>query len=223
MITRRPQTARHYVISALRSEILDGRHGPGSRLRQEEVANRLGVSTTPVREAFRDLLSEGLVGEDTHRGVVVRGLTFFDAREVFEMRIALEPLLAVHAMRNTTPAHLDEAEQIHNQLCSERDPAKWSGLNVLFHDQLHSTAPEGRLATTVFSLGRAAGAYVNLSMHFLPKLMDENNRDHTDLLRAYRECDEPAAQSITRRHIEQTLRAIERDAVLIGLAVETGN
>lgn len=223
MSTRRPKTARHYVISVLRSEILDGRHGPGTRLRQEEIASRLGVSTTPVREAFRDLLSEGLVGEDAHRGVVVRGLTLFDAREVFEMRMALEPLLAVQALRNATRTHLDEAEKIHKQLCSERDPEKWSALNVLFHDQLHSTAPDGRLTTTVSSLGRAAGAYVNLSMHFLPKLMDANNRDHAELLRAYREFDELAAQSITRRHIEQTLRAIEKDTVLIGLVAEAQN
>jgi DNA-binding GntR family transcriptional regulator len=222
LIRKRPQTARHYVLSVMRSEILDGRHGPGSRLRQEEVALRLGVSTTPVREAFRDLLSEGLVGEDAHRGVVVRGLTLFDAREVFEMRMALEPMLAVQALRNAKKADLDEAAKLHDLLCGERDPAKWSELNFLFHDRLHAPAGEGRLSTTVLSLGRAAGAYVNLSMHFLPQLMDANNRDHVELLKAYRELDELAVQAVTRRHVEQTLRAIEKDTVLIGLVAAAG-
>jgi DNA-binding GntR family transcriptional regulator len=60
-------------------------------------------------------------------------------------------------------------------------------------------------------------------MHFLPKLMDANNRDHAELLRAYRESDELAVQAITRRHVEQTLRAIEKDTVLIGLAAEARN
>src|SRR3546814_2795398 len=54
MVTgERPRTARQYVLGILRTEILQGRHPPGSRLRQEEVAGRLNVSTTPVREAFR--------------------------------------------------------------------------------------------------------------------------------------------------------------------------
>ncbi len=63
-----PRTAHQYVLGTLRTEILQGVHAPGSRLRQEEVAQRLRVSTTPVREAFRDLQAEGLVSLGTHRG-----------------------------------------------------------------------------------------------------------------------------------------------------------
>ena len=73
------------------------------RLRQEEVAARLGVSTTPVREAFRDLLADGLIGLDSHRGVLVRGHTLANVRELCQLRILLEPMLAACALLPRRP------------------------------------------------------------------------------------------------------------------------
>lgn len=214
MEKRRPQTASQYVLGVLRNEILDGVHSTGTHLRQEEVASRLGVSTTPVREAFRDLMSEGLVGTHTHRGVIVRGLTLDDAREVFEMKIALEPVLVVRAVHFSTEAHCRNADIFHKQLCHERDPAKWTALNVKFHETLYSAAPEGRMTNTVENLARAAEAYVNLSMHVLPQIMDDNNADHARILAAYVAKDEKALRTETRTHLEKNLRVIEEHARL---------
>lgn len=211
MQSRRPQTARQYVVGVLRTEILKGTHSAGARLRQEVVAARLGVSTTPVREAFRDLLAEGLIGLDTHRGVLVRGLTLADVRELYELRVLLEPKLAVRALAAASPTHLDIAEAIHQQLCDEGDPERWASLNVLFHRELTASAPAGRLARIVESLAAAAGAYVTLSMHATPELMAFNNADHAELLRHYRSGDARAVARKTKEHLEQTLRAIERD------------
>lgn len=205
---KRPETARQYVLGILRSEILDGVHPSGAQLRQEAVAIRLGVSTTPVREAFRDLLSEGLVGADDHRGVLVRGLTLYDAREVFDMRIALEPLLTGRAIGSTSTEKIDEAARLHKKLLAEKDPNLWSALNVEFHNILTSSVPRGRLTTTVESLGRAAGAYVHLSIHILPVVMQWSNDDHGKLIQAFRDGDKATAERVSREHIERTLSAI---------------
>lgn len=205
---KRPDTARQYVLNILRNEILDGVHPSGEQLRQEAVAGRLGVSTTPVREAFRDLLSEGLVGADNHRGVLVRGLTLSDAREVFDMRIALEPLLTSRAIGLTTNDKIDEAARLHRKLLAEKDPNKWSILNVEFHNVLTSSVPSGRLTAAVESLGRAAGAYVHLSIHILPAVMQWSNDDHATLIEAFREGDRVTAERVSREHIERTLSAI---------------
>ena len=211
MASKRPQTARQYVVGVLRTEILRATHETGSRLRQEEVAARLGVSTTPVREAFRDLLAEGLIEMDTHRGALVRGLTLADVRELYELRILLEPKLALAAVGAASPAHLDAAEAVHLQLCAELDPERWAALNVTFHAALAAPAPEGRLSRIVASLAASAGAYVTLSMHATPALMALNNADHAELLQHYRERRARAAARKTAQHLEQTLFAIEQD------------
>ncbi|MCB8882629.1 GntR family transcriptional regulator [Acidisoma cellulosilytica] len=211
MEKKRPQTARQYVLGMLRAEILRGEHCAGARLRQEEVASRLGVSTTPVREAFRDLLAEGLIGLDTHRGVLVRGLTLADVRELYELRIVLEPMLAVRALSLTDTTQLDAAEAIHLRLCGEKDPERWASLNVAFHQALNVAAADGRMSRIVAGLAEAAGSYVSLSMHATPELMALNNGDHAELLRLYRLRDEDGVAAKTAAHLAQTLSAIERD------------
>ena len=224
MEARRPRTTRDYVVGTLRAEILRGTHPRGARLRQEEVASRLGVSTTPVREAFRDLVAEGLIEFDAHRGVVVRGLTLADVRELYEMRIVLEPMLARNALACMTAAHLDAAASVHRALCEERDPDLWASLNVRFHKTLAAPAPDGRLAQTVDALAEAAGSYVALSMRLTPELMALNNADHAALLEHYRREDLARVQSRTAAHLAQTLRSIEQDeeARAIGAARSNG-
>jgi len=70
-------------VQTLRTDILQGRLAAGEHLRQDDLARRLEVSTTPIREALRTLISEGLVFFDAHRGAVVRGLTLGDVEEIY--------------------------------------------------------------------------------------------------------------------------------------------
>lgn len=88
------------VLFELRSAILDGRHAPGSRLREVELAERYGVSRIPLREAMRTLEAEGLVESSPNRGVTVRALERTDIEELFDFRLALERLaVRLAAMR----------------------------------------------------------------------------------------------------------------------------
>src|SRR5215471_5782938 len=80
------------VAEKLRHEVVSGMHPAGTRLRQVEVATRLGVSTTPVREAFRTLAEEGLVVHDSHRGVIVFEPSPREVHEIYEIRLELESL-----------------------------------------------------------------------------------------------------------------------------------
>jgi DNA-binding GntR family transcriptional regulator len=212
MTRTRPQTARHYVVATLRADILRGHHPAGSRLRQEEVAARLGVSTTPVREAFRDLLAEGLIEFDTHRGAIVRGLTLADLHEIYELRVVLEPMLAARTVRQTSDAQLAAAEELYHRLCAEPDPERWAVLNVAFHKALNVASAETRLARIVNNLAEAATSYVAMSMHAAPDLMRINNDDHAALLDAYRKRDVKGARVRTAAHLQQTLEYIDRGA-----------
>ncbi len=94
-------TAYQYAVQTLRADILQGRLAAGERLRQDDLAKRLAMSTTPVREALRTLISEGLVFFDAHRGAVVRGLTLEDVQEIYRLRKVLEPMMVEEAIRRT--------------------------------------------------------------------------------------------------------------------------
>jgi DNA-binding GntR family transcriptional regulator len=197
------------VLSTLRAEILQGLYPANTHLRQEEVAKRLHVSTTPVREAFRDLRAEGLVSIDTNKGVLTRGLTVADAAGIYELRMMLEPMLAQRACVRITAADLEAAKRSHEAMVATRSPEEWSLLNESFHESLVKSQAQTRLFDIAESLSRAARPYVSLSMHVNEDIMASNNSEHAALLAAYEAGDAEAVYSQTRSHLENT-----RDAVV---------
>jgi len=202
------QTARQYVLSVLRTSILDGTYPEGTRLRQEEIAKRLAVSTTPVREAFRDLLAEGLVWIDAHKGVVSRGLTATALREIYELRILLEPMLAARACTQIGAEALAAARAHHEAMCETTDPEAWSLLNEKFHAQLVATQSQTRLYELTGSLATAARPYVVLSMHVSPAIIAGNNEDHAGILDGFEVRDAALVEARARAHLEKTLYAL---------------
>src|ERR671919_3227658 len=100
----RRRTTADAVAQMLRNEIQSGQLPPGTRLRQNDVAHRFGVSTTPVREALALLQADGLVRIDPHRGAIVFHPTIADLRESYEIRKTLEAL----AVEKATPQLTDD-------------------------------------------------------------------------------------------------------------------
>ncbi|RSS78807.1 GntR family transcriptional regulator [Streptomyces sp. WAC06614] len=96
----------HAVCAAVRDDIVSGVFEPGSRLTEELLARRYGVSRVPVREALRTLESEGFVTTRRHAGAHVAEPTEQDAADFLEIRMLLEPLAAARAARRRTDAHL---------------------------------------------------------------------------------------------------------------------
>jgi DNA-binding GntR family transcriptional regulator len=203
------RTAQQYVLSTLRAEILQGLHPANTHLRQEEVARRLQVSTTPVREAFRDLRAEGLVSIDPNKGVVTKGLTLADVTDIYELRMMLEPMLAQRACQHITTADLDAARRSHEAMVATASSEQWSLLNETFHEHLVKSQAQTRLFDISESLSRAARPYVSLSMHVNEDIMASNNREHAALLAAYENGDADVVYTQTRNHLENT-----RDAVV---------
>jgi DNA-binding GntR family transcriptional regulator len=208
-LARPYRTAQQYVLSTLRAEILQGLYPANTHLRQEEVARRLHVSTTPVREAFRDLRAEGLVSIDPNKGVLTKGLTAADATGIYELRMMLEPMLAQRACQHLTRADLDTARSSHDAMVATHSPEQWSLLNETFHESLVRSQADTRLFDMTESLSRAARPYVSLSMHVNEDIMASNNDEHAALLAAYEAGDADAVYTQTRSHLEHT-----RDAVV---------
>jgi len=203
-LTKFHRTAQQYVLHTLRAEILKGQYPANTHLRQEEVAKRLNVSTTPVREAFRDLRAEGLVSIDPNKGVLTRGLTAEDAMQLYELRMIMEPMLAQRACPQVSADNLDAAQRCHDKMLATRSPEEWSLLNESFHDHFVIDQHDTRLFEMVGALARAARPYVNLSMYVDQGLMASNNDEHAGLLAAYQARDADEVYRQTRQHLENT-------------------
>lgn len=206
------KTIEQQVLSLLRNDILAGKYRPGDKLRQDEVARRFEVSTTPVREAFRGLRSEGLVTIDANKGVVVKGLSVEDVAEIYELRILLEPLLAKKSVATIDAVALDAAAAIHERMCAASDPHEWAALNCDFHIRLMKSEEHSRLYEMVKNLLVVAAPYVSLSIYMQPQIQQTDNEEHAMILDGYRKKNGRLVEKIVRQHLQQTLETIE-DAV----------
>jgi len=198
------KTVAHQVAAVLRDEILRAELEPGARLRQEEIAGRLEVSTTPVREAFRILEAEGLVRLDPGRGVLVFRPSMEEVRETYEIREVLEMLAIEHAVGTLTHTEIEELEAILDELdrCNDRD--EWIRLNNRYHDQMYSFASRPKLRSLIVSLRDSMAGYMHSA---IDRAIDSGraSTEHRAILDACREGDVDRAQQAVREHIHHTV------------------
>jgi DNA-binding GntR family transcriptional regulator len=201
---RRP--AYEVVRERLRTMILSGDYPVGSRLVQSDIAHALNVSTTPVREALRDLATEGLIRLDAHRGAVVSRLTREEVAEVYRIRRLLECDAIRRATELITDDQVEEARAIQLAADAEDDPVVWTDLNRRFHEVFLNASDLPRIASIVRTLNEASSAYVATSM--LLGRQYPSHTPHWDLLDALEKRDGDAAVQILETHIDQTLAVV---------------
>jgi DNA-binding GntR family transcriptional regulator len=205
----RSRTAHEYALTTLRSAILDGTLAGGTRLVQTKLAAELDLSTTPLREALRDLAMEGLVVFDPHRGAVVRALDIDEVREIYELRMTLEPIMVRRIAERITGAQLDHAEELAARMQAETNLSAWVDLNRGFHAIFSEPDNQSKLAGILATLRDSASAYVSLSLEARPQQVPEANVEHAEIIRLYRKRDAEAIERLTLQHLRSTLAAIE--------------
>lgn len=215
-------TAYEHVRATLRSGILSGSLAAGTRLVQAQIAEQLGVSTTPVREALRDLTREGLVVFDAHRGATVRAVDIHTVREVYQLRMFLEPIMVERTIGTLSEEQLSRAESYWQQMETESDIGNWVGLNRQFHSVFSEPDGESRLATILMELRDSATVYVAVSLSAQPDQATKANKDHGELIAYYRAQDLDAAIELTGKHLQSTLAIIEHAHQLGLLPGEAG-
>lgn len=206
------QTAHEFVRSILRRAILNGELTGGTRLVQAELAAILEVSTTPVREALRDLATEGLINFDPHRGAVVQELSGEELHEIYEIRLLLEPLALRQAVPKITESLLEQLRRLHKKMLDEPHSAEWVDYNRIFHMAVIEAAASPRLAAIIRSLQDASVMYIGASLKHVPGLRDDANHDHAAILAALERRDIEAAVSAVRDHLKVALRAFDQSA-----------
>lgn len=203
-----PRTAHQYVRNVLRRAILTGNLPPGTHLIQGQLATELELSTTPVREALRDLAGEGLVEFDPHRGAIVHELDLQELLEIYDIRKVLEPLAFRRAVPVLSEEELKVIEIIERKMSQTSDAVEWTELNWRFHHLLELSSSSTRLRTFLQNVQDASSLYVAHSVTSSPERMNRGNEEHRNLLEAVRQRDAELACSLLVQHLDQTLQEI---------------
>ena len=202
------RTRAEAVAEHLRSQILDGVLPGGARLRQNEVARDLGVSTTPVREAFAVLVNEGLLNGDPHRGVTVADSSVDDLVENYELRIALESLAAEKAALNATREDIADLQELldemHRPPPATDDEDYYVRLNARFHARIYEIAHRPRLFALIESLREQAAIYIRIYTH-TSSSPEATEAQHTEIVEAIRRRAPKRAAKAVRDHLEFNL------------------
>jgi DNA-binding GntR family transcriptional regulator len=185
------------VAALIRELVITGELAAGEQLRQRDLAQRFGVSQTPVREAMRRLESEGLLVCDTHRGFTVAAPELGPVEENFQIRAALESLGASLAARKIDAASLARLHDLNDQMRAlPDDDPRYLELNREFHFTVYSCAGSPLL----LSLMRLLWA----SLHGGPRVTRthaESVRQHDEILKALADGDAAGASALTYQHI----------------------
>lgn len=206
---RERETTAKFVAQRLREEIHDGTLAPGTRLRQNEVAQRFQVSTTPVREAFAQLQAEGQIRVDPHRGAVVFHPTVSDLIQAYEIREVLESLAVKLATPRLTPEIGRSMSDLIDRMERTSDPRRWLRLNDEFHLKLYACADRPQLTALISSLRDASAPYIHMFVSS-SKPADQSSLEHRQILAACLAGDVEAAQAAVSEHLRHASRELER-------------
>jgi DNA-binding GntR family transcriptional regulator len=203
------KTAHEYVKDSLRHAILKGALAGGTRLVQADIATELQVSTTPVREALRDLATEGLIRLDPHRGAIVNQLSYEETAEIQQICKLLEPAALRQAALVITEATLLQAQALTEEMANESDLGRWADQHRRFHIVLIQDIQSRHLLEILRSLRDTAAIYVARALAARPMQMQAVNRDHEEFVRVLRAGDGAAAARLSKRHLDLTVKTIK--------------
>ena len=195
------------VFRALREALRVGVYKPGDRLREEEVATRLNVSRTPVREAFSRLVSKGLVAQAQGRGLIVRRLETSEVVELYVMREILEAAAARLAARHASDAEIEALHDLEARFeASTGDPLEMARLNRLIHDGMFAASRNRYLESALQELQDAI-ALLGRTTFAVDGRPDPAAREHREIIEAMAAHDGDRAEALARAHIREALRA----------------
>ncbi|KJS15719.1 MAG: GntR family transcriptional regulator [Peptococcaceae bacterium BRH_c4b] len=208
---------REMVFESMREAIIQGRLKPGERLMEIQLADEMGVSRTPIREAIRKLELEGFVVMVPRKGAFVAGISVKDIVDVFEVRAALEALAAGLAAERITPDELEELERslvAISEVSSKDDIDAIVETDTSFHELIYKASRNERLFQIVIHLKEQIQRFRTTSLS-QPGRSKDALEEHRKMVEAISDRNVELAQNLARDHIENAeqsmLNALRED------------
>lgn len=199
------KTMASAAAEEIRNRILAGDYPPGFQLRQDGLANDLGMSRIPIREALVQLESEGLLKILPHRGAVVVQLTADEIEELFNMRLLLEPHLFKRSAPLLTTEDFKALHQIQRRYATSIDTHEsdiWNELNTAFHMTLYRHARSPRIVLTVQTLLVECDRHTRIQLSTIRGDRERAVAEHADLLRLCEQGDFEQGAHLLHAHID---------------------
>lgn len=191
-------STKEQVLHSLRSSIFDGTLQEGQEITQEEIANLLGVSRMPVREAFQVLDREGLIHIQSNRRVIVIGLKKEDIEDHYDIRAFLEGLAAEKACDH--PEFFEDLKRIHNKI-NTLEGENYVQLNEEFHRLIWQASKSPRLYSLLSDLWNGLQPQFPDFVHFQ---INKSVEEHEKLVQSILEQNKKAARKNASDHVIRT-------------------
>lgn len=205
------QNAVETAVRALRRMIFSGELAADQPLRQDELAEILGTSRHPVREALGRLSGEGLVTFRARRGYIVAALAPEEVSEIFETRAVLEEHGGYLAAAARTPDDVASVREILMKMKPLRrntphEMAIWSELNREFHARLFAASKRRHLCRIIGTLRDTVESYIRLTVANMN--LADAWQDHEDIFEAFRAGDAPLLARLSRQHVRHSAESL---------------
>ncbi len=201
----RPTTV-DLVLTAIRQRILSGELAPGEVLRQEALAEELGVSRVPIREAITRLTGEGLLTSVPHKGAYVAELSVEEVQETFDIRLRLEPWLFAEAIVRITDAEINKAERLVKEM-DKASEGQWGQLNWRFHETLYLPAQRDITLQMLRVLHDRSDRYFRFQVVQVP-IREQSHEEHMGLVEACRQRDPKLGAKLLEQHVKTAAKQI---------------
>lgn len=203
------------VYRILKKEIIKGSLKPGSKVLEGRIADQIGISRTPVREAIRELAAEGFVTLSPNQGVVVRGVSAENIREVLQVHSVLEGLATRLSCEVINEEELKELENYVNKmekLTNKKDPLAYSEVDLKFHELIVNNCGNKRLIQMRKNISDQAQRYRISSLRIQGRLK-KSLKEHQKILEAFKTKNPKKADSMSQEHIQNALKNILNNVV----------
>jgi len=201
------QTMQEAAVGHLRNLILSGQLIPGQRLLQEDLAEKLGISRTPIREALQRLANEGLVNISSYKGATVAKFSASEMIEVYSVRIALESYAASLAAKNVTEEDLEQLDILMKEMGAAFQNKEFEQLLAThhrLHAKIYTIAGKQRLYEHIIQYLDLTNLYQRMALS-LGRGANDPIKEHIDILETLRNRDAEAIERMVRKHLELTM------------------
>lgn len=201
----KPLTLRERIVDFIKDSVVSGRLKPGERVPEQEIAESFGISRTPIREAFRQLESEGFITVTPRKGAVVSPITDKDVKEFYAIKSLLEGFAARTACQKLTPKEVKRLETLNAQMdrCAEKNDVKgFFKLDNQFHDTFLRACGNEKLCVLVHHLVQQFERF-RFTALALPGRMSDSVKQHNGIIDAFKNADTALVETLVRANAER--------------------
>jgi DNA-binding GntR family transcriptional regulator len=199
-----PESLRQKIYQSIREDITYGKLFPGERLVESQLAEKFKASRSPIREAIRQLESEGLIRLNQNKGITVARLSVKEVDEIYNLRWLLESYAARLSAGQATKAQIAYLKDLHEKLRvagKNSDLAAWIQNNILFHDFFSENSGNGNLHQILVNLKHRVYLYHYIIVR-VPGNFQAYIDHHEEILKACKKNDGEMAEKYMKLHVE---------------------